>query len=342
MTGVTVLCFLASYVLVLLLESVRLLRRSPASHTAALLIGLAGLVAHTMYLLSRSEEAQLPPLLSSTHDWMLVLAWLAVVFYLFITAFDRELAVGVFLMPLVLILIGAAYFVSDMPNPRVAGDPELMRQEAVHHWAMLHATLLVFGIAGVVSGFVMSLMYVAQHRRLKHKQTLKEGLSLPSLETLARWNWWSVMVSVPLLTLGMLTGVGLGLYSRTGPNPVPFGDPVVVVSGVVWVVMLVFFVWLWRTERPIGKQVAWLTIWAFGFLLVTLIGVQVLAGKGPLETWHTSIEMSPESGVRSREMGDSSGRSIADCGLRIADSTSPYAVELSTLNSQLSTLRERP
>jgi hypothetical protein len=47
---------------------------------------------------------------------------------------------------------------------------------------------------------------------------------------------------------------------------------------VAWLVMVGFFVWLWRTDRPAGKQVAWLTIWAFGFLLVTLIGLLILAG----------------------------------------------------------------
>ena len=41
-------------------------------------------------------------------------------------------------------------------------------------------------------GLVLSLMYLAQHRRLKNKQSLKTGLTLPSLERLARMNWWAV------------------------------------------------------------------------------------------------------------------------------------------------------
>ena len=36
---------------------------------------VAGLTAHTIYLVMRSQKSGLPPLLSSSQDWMLVLAW---------------------------------------------------------------------------------------------------------------------------------------------------------------------------------------------------------------------------------------------------------------------------
>ncbi len=52
--------------------------------------------------------------------------------------------------------------------------------------------------------------------------------------------------------------------------------------------MIVFFGWLLTTRRPIGKQVAWLTVWASGFLLVTLIGLQLMSGRS-LSTWHTQV-----------------------------------------------------
>jgi ABC-type uncharacterized transport system permease subunit len=273
MSNISIFCFFASYLVAFALELSRLLKRTTISRTVMLLFGTAGLVAHTFYLFEQSAKQNLPPLLSSTHDWMLVLAWVVILFYLFMTTFDRDLAVGLFLLPLVLLFVGAAYFVNDSPNAMIA-----TRESAIQKWAMLHATLLMFGIAGVVWGIVCSLMYLVQHRRLKQQQTLQQGLTLPSLPRLARWNRWSVMVSIPLLTLGMLTGVGLGLYAKGGAATMSFTDPVIMVNGSVWLVMVGFFIWLWRTDRPAGKQVAWLTMWAFGFLLVTLIGLQVLTG----------------------------------------------------------------
>ena len=275
--NVSVICFLASYVVAFGLEWTRLASRTSLGRAVMLLFGLAGFVAHTAYLLERSTQAHLPPLLSSTHDWLLVLAWLAILFYLFLSALQRDLPVGLFLLPFVLILIGSAYVVGNVPSALHARDPSLA-QAVRQHWVMLHSSLLVFGMGGVIVGFVLSLMYLAQHHRLKQKQTLQGGLALPSLARLARLNWWAIVLCVPLLTLGMLTGVWLIFLSRAAPAPISWGDPIVVASGIVWVVMMAFLGWLLWTPRPAGKQVAWLTLWAFGFLLVTILSLLMLKG----------------------------------------------------------------
>ncbi len=276
MSNVTVLCFFATYLLVLGLEWLRTVRPHRLIRPVALVLALAGLVAHTSFLLEQSRQSGLPPLLSSTRDWLLVLAWLGAVLYFFLGVMDRELSIGLFLFPVVIVLIGASYFVSVLTNPVVVPQADATGL-AVRHWAMLHATLLVFGIGLVVTGLVLSLMYLVQHRRLKQKHGTHEGLSLPSLEKLARLNWWAVLTSIPLLVLGMATGVGLSWMQLGGPTRA-FSDPVVMGNAAAWTVMAVFFLWLRFTRRPAGKQVAWLTIWAFGLVLVTLVGLQVLSG----------------------------------------------------------------
>ena len=241
--------------------------------------GAIGLVTHTVYLFIRSNTTQLPPLLSSSQDWLLVLAWLAVVCYLFLTTLDRDLAVGIFLLPIVLILTSATYFVSDTPNRRL---------DSLYGWKMLHAASLVVGMLGVLVGFVLSMMYLVQQWRLKHHQMTPTGLGLPNLEKLARLNRWAVMIAVPLLTLGMGTGVGLGLYAKSNQESIHFYDPVIIGSSIAWVFMFALFVWLMLTPRTTGRQVASLTLWAAGFLMFTLIGLQVATGKKvfDLKTWH--------------------------------------------------------
>ena len=225
--------------------------------------GFAGLAAQSFYLVARSRATDLPPLLSSGHDWLLVLAWTAVVFYLFLSLalwlVDRDIPMGLFILPVVLLLIGAADVTGSVPSPALSGATDVAardaQQTALRGWDMLHASFLVFGIAGVIIGFVFSLMYVVQHRRLKQRQPVQIGLALPSLATLARLNWWSVVVSIPLLTLGLLTGVRLVFLTRETAGPVGFGDPLVVGSVVVWIVMVAFFIWLlrrssgWKTNR---------------------------------------------------------------------------------------------
>ncbi len=272
-------CFLLTYAIVFGLEWLRLVGRSKINRVLILTGGVLGLAAHTVYLLVRSSAMNLPPLLSSSHDWLLVLAWLAVLSYLFLTALDRDLAIGVFLLPVVMILISATYFVSDTPNRRL---------DSLYGWKLLHASLLVLGMLGVLVGFVLAMMYLVQQWRLKHRQLSPDGFGLPSLEKLARLNRWSVMIAVPLLTLGMVAGVGLGLYSKVSAESIPFNDPVIIGSSVAWLFMFALFMWLMTTPRTTGKQVASLTLWAAGFLLFTLIGLQVATGKKlfELKTWH--------------------------------------------------------
>ena len=276
---VSVFCFLASYVVALGLDAARLLKRWPVARWIGLVFGLAGFAAQTGYLLIRGRQELLPPLLSSAHDWLLVLAWIVVLLYLFLTCVDRELAVGLFLLPVVLLFVVASYFVSKQPNSLIDSNRGLV---------MLHASLLVVGIAGVVGGVLLSLMYVIQHRRLKHHHAAQPGVLLPSLARLARWNWWAVIISVPVLTLGLGSGVALGFKSQEAGAALSFSDPIVLGHGVVWVAMMSLFVWLLTTRRSTGKQVAALTLWAGGFLLAILIGLQVLS----LTTFHSGMKTS--------------------------------------------------
>lgn len=269
MLRVSVLCFFASYLLAFGLEWTRLVSRHVLWRWVALTAGVAGFVAQTIYLISRTQQTTLPPLLSSMQDWLLVLSWLVVLVHLFITIADRELALGFIVWPLALGLVAAAQFVSSSAGVGVN----------VHrNWTMLHVASLVFGIVGIVIGFAASLMYLWQHRRLKHRITASSGLELPSLERLARVNRWSLLIAVPLLTFGMMTGVGLSLvrHPEISRRSV-WLDPVVLVSGVCWIIMAGMFVWLLSRKQNPGKQMAWLTAWACGFLLLTTVGAQILS-----------------------------------------------------------------
>ena len=278
MLNVQLSCFLTSYVVAFALELMRLLRRGPIHRGVMLAFAWAGFAAHTLFIVARSRAANLPPLLSSSQDWMLVLAWLAALLYLLVATFDRDIAIGLFLLPLVVLLISAAVFFSERPNAHV--------QDLTRQWVMLHVILMVFGVFSVLVCLVCGLMYLLQHWRLRRKTVLGTGLTLSSLERLARLNWWSIIVSVPLLTGGLLSGVKLGYMFEADQQVFSFMDPIVILYGVVWTVMAALFFWLVSTPRAAGKQVASLTIWACSFMLVTLVTMGVLARGGGVETFH--------------------------------------------------------
>jgi ABC-type uncharacterized transport system permease subunit len=273
MLHVTVVCFLASYLVAFGLELGRLLGRSRVSRLVMIGFALAGFLAHTLYLYNRSQRVHLPPLLASAHDWVLVLAWVIVLFYLFFTLAQKDMAVGVFALPVVLLLVSSAYFLNHEPNS------DFNTALARRHWGMLHASFLVFGMAAGAFGLLSGLMYLLQHRQLKTRHGEPTGLKMPSLARLAQVNRWSVMLAFLMLTLGFASGVYLAVALPGGSTAVRFADPAVVTSSIVWLILAGIFVKLLVERSPTGRHVAWLTICACGFLLLTMLGLQVITGN---------------------------------------------------------------
>ncbi|MEZ6056008.1 MAG: cytochrome c biogenesis protein CcsA [Planctomycetaceae bacterium] len=269
---VTWVCFFASFSVALLLELTQLLWPSRASRWGAIGFLSGGFLAQTAYLVYRSKDSQLPPLLGSTHDWLLVLAWLAVLMLLAVMLSDRNSGVGMFVLPAIVVLVISARYVSETRPPGVTDIP---------HWAMVHAATLVLGVAGIVVAFLLSLMYLVQHRRLKQKQTESVGLRLFSLERLGRWNWWAIVLSVPLLTVGMGVGVFLSVRSQSTESPVNLGQFSFALAGLLWLGVMVLFGRLVTAKRHAsGRGLAWRTLWACGFLLASLLLLELFNQGG--------------------------------------------------------------
>lgn len=291
MSKVSVVCFLASYLVAFVLECVRLKRPGTWPRFGTILFGLAGLTAHTIFLWNRASEHDLPPLLGSSQDWLLVVAWVAVLFNFFLTLFEKEFAFGVFFLPLVLLLVVLAW------TPLVGSEP-LGIVNVRRGWEMIHAASLALGTAGILAAAVLALMYLVQHRRLRQKHGSTGAMGLPSLENLARLNRFAIIASVPLLTVGIVTGVILGFLVRESRPEFSFADPIVIGNIVVWLGMLVFLGWMLRSRRSAGRQVAWVTIWAFCFLVAAMIALQVLT-RGDMKSWHAAQTAAPLSSVNS-------------------------------------------
>lgn len=274
LSGISILCFAASYLVVFGLEVSRLAFRSRLRRPVRLIFAGAGLLAQTLFLIYRAREIGTLPL-SSLYDWLLVLSWLLVVLYLYLAMRRTDLALGMFLLPVVLGLIGAAWWLVDR-SPRSLPD-------VIAFWGMVHGALLAFGTVAVVAAFVAGVMYLVQVHRLKAKQRPARGFRLPSLELLETFNRQAIVYAFPLLTLGLALGLGLAVYQRQQDANVVLGDPKVISTLVTWLVFAVLLHARYRPELR-GRKIAYLTIVAFGFLLFTLVGVQLL----PLSTWHGS------------------------------------------------------
>ncbi len=262
LANVHIFCFAASYAVALVLEISRLFFRAPVRLVVALGFSAAGLLAHTVFVVMRATpNPEQPPPLSSWFDWLLLVAWGVAVMYLITVLRRPQAAIGIFMLPVVLLLIGVASLFSRV-------DP-FPRDQALYVWGVIHGVALLLGAVAVMLGMVAGTMYMVQSYRLKHKLPPRQGLRLPSLEWLQGVNRRSLMASSCLLAAGLLAGVVLNLVQQ--PVGMPWTDPVVWTSGglFLWLVAVLLFESLYKPAQQ-GRKVAYLTLASFVFLGLVL------------------------------------------------------------------------
>lgn len=263
LSGVSIVCFAASYAVALVLELTRLWFRSAVR--GALMVGFAGagLLAHTVYLFYQAVHASGSPL-SSKQDWYLLAAWMLTALYLLLTAHHPKTPYGLFVLPLVLALIAVGRYFAD-PNP-------FPREPASQVWGAIHGSTILLATVSVLAAFVAGLMYLGQARRLKRKLPAPLGLRLPSLEWLQRVNSRALTFSLLMVGVSIASGVVLNLinYDRD-LGRIPWSDPIILATTgmFAWLALSTLAGWFYRPARE-GNKVVYLTLVSFVFLLIAL------------------------------------------------------------------------
>src|SRR5262245_29920155 len=133
LSGISTICFAASYSIALALEISRLFFRMPVRLIVMIGFALAGLLAHSLYLWHRAQTGAMP--LSSWHDWYLIAAWVMAAAYIGLTLSRPQTNIGLFMLPVVLALIGVAQPFRDQ-----AAFP---RDRALQMWGVAHGVMLL-------------------------------------------------------------------------------------------------------------------------------------------------------------------------------------------------------
>jgi ABC-type transport system involved in cytochrome c biogenesis permease subunit len=257
---ITVLCFGASYAVALALELFQHLRPRSAVRVLALIFGGAGLLAHTAYVIVQPLE------LASPFGSLLFLGWILAVFYLYGALHRRRQAWGLFVLPLVLGLVLLAAFTHAAEAREPTSEGGLLSFAGESFWGMIHGVLIVLAAVGVCVGFLASIMYLVQVHRLRKKLPPSPGMKLLSLERLEAMNRRALALAFPLLTAGLLVGIGL---MRHGQGLRDLSSPKVLGTLGLWLVFAILL-YVRYAFHARGRQVALLTILAFVLLVVTL------------------------------------------------------------------------
>ncbi len=264
LSGISIVCFAASYAVALACEASRLVFRSGVRGAAMVVFATAGLAAHTLFLGWRAIDAGAAPL-SSPFDWYLLAAWLLSAVSLWLTVANPRTPVGLFLLPVVLGLIGAATLASREP---------FLNDAASRFWGRVHGGFHLVWSVAVVLGAIAGLMWLIQAGRLARKQAPLRGFRMPSLERLARVTARTPSIAAWAAIAGFVSGLVLNAVNRGRGlmETVPWTDPVVLrmAAVVAWLVAADWIAAAARRRPDAGRTTARLALASLAVLAVSI------------------------------------------------------------------------
>jgi ABC-type uncharacterized transport system permease subunit len=254
---------LAIYLVAAVLYAVHFARRNPAVGRAATTVLVAGAFAHTFVIGMQTMEVwnaafASPSRAASTFVWLLALS------YLYTELTTDERAMGVFILPIVVLLQAVSTLAPSESEPNPLLDSP---------WFWVHMLSLLFAYASFALAGVLGLTYVLQFKEIKKKNLGFFYTRLPSLQTLDVMNSRAVTVGWVLLTVGVVVGLIWAQQAHAASPGDPqvqafsVGDPKIIVTILTWL-MYSFAVTARRAFGWTGRKAAWLS--AVGFVVIML------------------------------------------------------------------------
>jgi ABC-type uncharacterized transport system permease subunit len=203
--------------------------------------------------------------LTGLFESLVVLALVFGILYLLLRSAVQQVWFGAIMAGSMLSMVLVAAFVA-----RPAARP---LELAATPWAVAHATAMILASASVVFAAANAGLYLLGSYRLKHKGIMQVLGRIPNMETLVHMNGLGVRVGFVLLTVGVISGLGMAAWA--GPGMVRWlADGKVVCIILAWGVLGAVLV-LERFGRLRAKGRAYVTMAVFGLILAATIGVTV-------------------------------------------------------------------
>lgn len=264
LAGVTVSCFLLSYLLVLLFETARIFFKYPGRNLLVLGMLVVGLIAHSIFLINQFADdavgAERPQLLANWFQWAVLGAWGLALASLILTIRNPNGSISLFLMPLVLMLIGLAQLLRDATP--------FHPSTTVNLWLGIHGIGLVVSTMFIALGCAFGTMYLIQSYRLKTRKLAQARIKLPALDFLQSMNRLSIFASAVGLAVGLISGIILN-FNREGQISWFNREIVLAFALFVWVLLAALLEIASRGALG-GRRSAYLTIANFLFLILVL------------------------------------------------------------------------
>ncbi len=256
--GISVSCFVSSYVVALLLELSRFWGKVPRRTLLTIGFIVAGLLAQGLYLFALGQEYTAGVengLFAGWYDWSLLVAWAMAACYLVLFLRRPDTTVGIFLLPSVLALIALARLTRDwLPFSASRSDRVLAHDSCAGDDSRCRCSANGFHRGADVPDEIVS-------SEIKTDRTIE--LQAAQLGTVAVDESQLLGGQHDRGRCRLVSGVIMNL-NRWGY--VAWGEGGVVLSSIlfVWLVLATAFEFLYQPARQ-GRKVVYLTLASFGF-----------------------------------------------------------------------------
>ncbi len=227
---------------------------------------VTAVAVHTGYLaLITFRIGHLP--VSDTFTVLTTCSWFFVLVYLVLEVRLREMTMGVFFLPVVILLqlISNGFINFDKPLAPVLS--ELFFE--------VHVALMISAYSAFTISFITSIMYILLSREMQSKRLGIFFERLPSLEFFDRLSNHAVNIGLVLVTLGIILGVFMGISVWEGGWVL---DPKLIAVLVSWAIYAVHLI----SRRSIGwqgRRAAIISVIGFNWLLFSFLIVTTFFSK---------------------------------------------------------------
>jgi ABC-type transport system involved in cytochrome c biogenesis permease subunit len=234
---------------------VQFLTKSPRLTRVGLWIAALGLVSQTAALVLRGFSAGHVPF-AGAYESLVMAAWFVVLVWHVLESFTKIRAVGLYVMPVVLVLLTLALVAYQPPGGLVPA----LRSDIV----VLHVIVMLTAVGCLYVAGGAAIIYLIEEALLRRHHADGVLGRLPSLGTLEKLVYHATLVGLPFLTAGMLAGI---IRAETFNVPEWWRDPMVLLALGAWALYAAL---LWGRVRAdwVGSRIAWLAVSGLVVLLV--------------------------------------------------------------------------
>lgn len=256
------------YIAAGILYALHFARRDARIGRAATTLLVSGAFVHTFVIGMQTMEVWNAPF-SNLPRAISTFVWLLALSYLYTELTTDERAMGVFILPVLVILQLVPAFSSTVDRT----DPLLDSA-----WFWIHMLSLLFAYASFALAGVLGLTYVLQFKEIKKKTLGFFYQRLPSLQVLDAMNSRAVTVGWAFLTLGIVVGVIWATQAHAAapldPRVLEFSirDPKILVTVITWIVYS-FALVSRRAMGWQGRRAAWLSALGFAIVMMSFLPI---------------------------------------------------------------------